>query len=132
MSEQPVSITIGGKTHTFSVNDEAAIKDLAWQDRKQLIGLLEKIKQAEYIKKTEPPADANTQLPSVNVKPPNQPQSTTKTEDVTQLGQGDIDAMMSRLIIEEKKNQVQIPDKTTAIKWILLVTLIIIGLGALF
>lgn len=139
MSQQTIQITIDGKTHEFKVGDTQAIKDLAWQDRKQLIELLEHIKQAEYVKKSTAPTEPEEPLnqPVIAAKPTmqSQPKSNDPKMGIdaeVKPGQGDVDSIMSRLILEEKKHQTTIPDRGAAIKWILIAFGIIILIALLF
>ena len=149
MSE--IKITINGTTHTFNNGDEPSVKDMPWSDRKKLIDLLERIKQAEYIKKPElneqspdkqttsdgdqlkadqirqrlKQAKANkTNIPPKNVMPSLDPSIKASENDVSDL--------MNRLILEEKQHHKPVPDKSMVVKLFLVIFVVIILLAVLF
>lgn len=125
MDQSTISITINGKTHQLRLDDPEGIKSLPWEDRKQLIKVLEVIHQAEHVKK--PDSQAVTPIrPDIK---PDRPVANKKTATASSQ---DIDVLMSQLIIEDRKNQTPIPDRSVAIKWMLAIILVIIVLSLLF
>ena len=149
MPNNQITITINGVTHKFQTGDVDAMRDLPWSERKQLIELLENIKQAEYVQ-AEKPTELSTDA-GFNSNSSPIPQSLTKNT-ATQVNQSskppqfdavkldpeikasekDVDDLMTRLILEQKKKHQPIPDKSSVIKLLLLVFAIIIVLAAIF
>lgn len=126
-----IEITINGKTHSFNQGDDSTIKNMPWNDRKQLIEVLEQIKQVEYVDNKSP-----TKIkPSTSheITKTSNPASPTKgpieLDQAVKPGEGDVDSIMSRLILEQKSTQKPIPDKSAVIKWMLVVIGIIIAIA---
>jgi len=116
-----IEITINGKTHQFKAGDDRAIKNMPWSERKQLIEILEQIKQVEYVKSQPPVQQPNMSAPIVNEPVKSESVSPVKTYDKSiKPGHGDVDSIMNRLILEEKKHQSTIPEKGVVVKWMLL------------
>jgi len=149
MPNNQITITINGVTHKFQSGDVDAIRDLPWSERKQLIELLENIKQAEYVQAEQPTElsiDAGlnsssnaapqslskTTATQVNQssKPP-QPDP-VKLDPETKTSEKDVDDLMTRLILEQKQNHQPVPDKSSVVKLLLIVFAIIIALAAIF
>ena len=123
MSEK-ITITINDKTHHFDANDKAAMAQMDWQDRKQLIALLENIRQAEHITPTESeqtPATKQIKTPQPDIQPSRHQVQDASHQTIREgrQGEGDVDALMSRLIMQEQQNRTSIPDRGTVLKWML-------------
>lgn len=148
MTKNQITITINDKTHRFNVDDVEAIRALPWSERKQLIDLLENIKQAEYVKSadtnfsaTASPVSKNqpngTDQPIIStnkqqVIKPSKPASQTnaaKLDPEIKASEKDVDDLMTRLILEQKSSHRPVPEKAAVIKWVLLVFAVIIGLA---
>ena len=129
-----IEITINGKTHTFEAGDPNAIKDMPWQERKELIGILEQIKQVEYV--DNKPALEKQGLSILTtekqINPISSATATPAYDKAVKPGQGDVDSIMNRLIMEEKKHQSTVPDRGPVIKWMLAVIAVIMVLALLF
>jgi len=119
-----ITITINDKTHHFDADDKAAMAKMEWQDRKQLIALLENIRQAEHItanaaeQKSAPKNISPTQSNTQNREHSDQDASHQTIREGRQ-GEGDVDALMNRLIMQEQQNRTSIPDRGTVLKWML-------------
>ncbi len=153
MKESDVLVKINGKVHRLNKDNLQSIKTMAWEDRKQLIELLESIKQAEYVK-------ADSQQES-NIDAQNEHQevvktssiSRVKTSDAPRISKGlnngievskldpkikasdkDVDDLMARLILEQKQDShhQSVPDKSAVIKLLLIVFVVILALAMIF
>lgn len=144
MTKNQITITINDKTHRFNVDDVEAIRALPWSERKQLIDLLENIKQAEYVKtdKTTVPTHAAGFDSEQKVVPQSLSQSTTNNNPASaqrtasheldpeiKASDKDVDDLMTRLILEQKSSHRPVPEKAAVVKWMLLVFAVIIGLA---
>ncbi len=118
-----IEITINGKTHTFEEGDVSSIKSMSWNDRKKLIKVLEQVKQVEYIDKESPtkkvPVMAQKTINSVETD--SKPNLLNELDGAVKPGKGDVDSIMSRLILEQQSSQTPIPDKGVVIKWMLVI-----------
>ena len=144
MQNNLITITINGVTHEFQTGDVTAMRDLPWSERKQLIALLENIKQAEYIQAAEQSETNAGNNSSSDRAPQNQINNLTTqvnpTSEPHQLdpeiktSERDVDDLMARLILEQKQNNKHqpVPDKSSVIKLLLVVFAIIIALAVIF
>ena len=134
--EQPkITFIINDKTYSLTANDVRAIRDIPGADRQQLILLLEAIKQQDILARAAVQnAVDRAKIPSE--LPVNRPASgdvpghtAPKPE---RLGSGDVDALMERLIMEEKRDKK--PGLTTQdlVKWVAGLTVAIILLVLIF
>lgn len=107
--EQPtITFIINGATYSLSASNAEAIRNIPKTDRQQLMTLLEAVKHQEILSLAAvQKAVDSARLPSRSAlkadeagSPVNY--SNTKPE---RLGSGDVDALMARLIQEEKRNQ---------------------------
>jgi hypothetical protein len=130
MDQTDISISINGKTHRIDIKDPEGIRQIPWEDRKHMIAVLDAIRQAEHVKQPSQP-DIRAVAP---IKTANQTtgQTTRKPEAAAHNKPEDIDVLMSQLIIEDRKNQTQIPDRVVVIKWMLLIFAVIVLLSLLF
>ncbi len=119
--EQPtITIILNGNTYRFSASDTKAIKNLPKSDRQQLIALLETVKREEQVSEAAVEQAVNkikipAQVPFKKSNPANVSNGTTAKPE--RLGSGDVDALMSRLIQEEKQNQKPGLTTATIYKW---------------
>ena len=151
MEKDQITITINDKTHQFKAGDVDAMRDLPWPERKQLIDLLENIKQAEYVKSADANFSPTTSPGSKNqsygsdqainsttkqqvIKPPTPASQTNaaKLDPAIKASDKDVDDLMNRLILEQKGSHQPVPDRSTVIKLLLLVFAIIIALALIF
>ncbi len=148
-NESDITITIAGKTHHFSQGDFEWFKSLPWSERKQLIELLENIKQAEYVKKPTESDDAvikhQPDSKTINSEAGNHVSSrmpmgkhSSKVHDeagfdsTVKKSDQDVDDLMQRLIIQEKQHHKPIPDKSAVMKLILGVFVVVFILAVVF
>jgi|GEM_PF-1375603 len=159
MNETDILIKINGKVHRIIKGDTQAIKKMPWKDRKQLVELLEEIKQAEFIKpkNTDGTSSDASLEPSSSVSdiPSNKSRDTAtkisqstidsihstdskhkpqKLDPQVKSSEKDVDDLMARLILEQKQNNhhQSVPDKSSVIKLLLIVFVIIIALAVIF
>jgi hypothetical protein len=110
MEQSRITFVINGNTYSLDAGDSAAIRKMSAQDRRELIKLLEAIKQQEGL----PPVALPGAQDRAQISPMSSPASRTYTTPITaadrsssRMGSGDIDAMMARLIAEEKRGRKQ-------------------------
>ncbi len=145
-----ITIIIEGKTHHFNQGDTESFKSLPWSERKQLIELLEGIKQAEYIKQPAgPQVDDTREKESVSrtingsavqagldPNPINHQQAGNPADagfDASvKKSDKDVDDLMQRLIIQEKQHHKPIPDKSTVMKLLVGMFVVIFVLAVMF
>ncbi len=153
MKESDVLVKINGKVHRLNKENPNSIKNMAWEDRKQLIELLENIKQAEYIKadnqheskigaQFEQAQEAKTQsIPQVKrINQPSLKRDVSSAKDAPKLdpkvkaSDKDVDDLMARLILEQKQENSHqpVPDKSAVIKLLLIVFVVIVVLAVIF
>ena len=108
MEQQKITVVIGNKTYNFHPGDTQAIREIPSTERQQLIALLEAVKQQENLADIavrdaiERARNLSPMAPGTisGRAPPEHP--ATKPE---RLGSGDVDALMARLVMEEKNNR---------------------------
>ncbi len=120
--EQPsITFILNGNTYSLCASDAESIRKIPSDVRQQLISLLEAIKREDKL------AQAAVQQALNKAKNPNQFEAksvrTKSTLDSAspkpdRLGSGDVDALMARLIMEEKQNQKPGLSKGTLYKWL--------------
>lgn len=148
MQNSEITITVNGKTHQFKAGDLAAFKSIPWSERKQLIDLLESIKQAEFVQADNKPTHEVTldstfnqnsptdstavrqhvRKPSPNDQftPKGTPLHNPQLDPQIKASEQDVNDLMHRLIVEQKKHHKSIPDKSIVIKLLLAVFVVII------
>lgn len=146
-SSKEIVITINGQTHRFQADDLHAIKAMPWEDRKQLIGLLDTIRQAEFVAAADAEvhtpaghrAESTTGQPTEKAPPqansaaqrPIQTQS-SKMDPQADFRSQNPDDLMQQLIMQEKQHSRSIPDRMTVVKYMLAVIVVIILVSMLF
>ena len=99
MQKNEIIFIVNGTRYTLSASDVSAINRIAEPDRAALIALLEAIRAHEgHSTKT---IDAALAPEPVKIAP----QSNTQIPKAERLGRGDVDALMAKLAMEEKRNQ---------------------------
>ena len=134
--EQPkITFIIDSKTYSLRANDAKAIRDIPSADRQQLILLLDAIKRQDTL--AQAAVQHAVDMAQVSTKTPlNGPENggtlDHKAPKPERLGSGDIDALMARLIMEEKSDKK--PGLTTQdlVKWVAGLTVAIILLVLIF
>ncbi|WP_154224052.1 hypothetical protein [Marinicella rhabdoformis] len=135
MSENKVTIVLSGKRFDLNLNDKASIQEMPWKDRKQLISLLETIKEAEHIKpKAEDKIQPDNHVANINSEPATTPPPTTavKLDPEVKPSEADIDSMMERFVMEGQKDRPKIPDKSSIYKFLLIIMAVLLGVALIF
>jgi hypothetical protein len=134
--EQPkITFIIDSKTYSLRANDAKAIRDIPSADRQQLILLLEAVKQQDAL--AQAAVQNAVDRVQISTKTPlNGPENGStldhKAPKPERLGSGDIDALMARLIMEEKRDKKPGPTTQDLAKWVAGLTVAIILLVLIF
>ena len=102
MKSPAITFIVGGKTYNLSAGDSAAIKAISTDDRQQLITLLEAIKHQDTLSKAA--VQKAVDYVSTPLHGAGRPIA-DKAPKPERLGSGDADALMARLIMEEKRDK---------------------------
>ncbi len=112
MEKQPTTFILNGNTYRLLPTDSDAIRQIPKADRQQLIELLEAIQQQDRLSQAavQQAATKTSQTAAITTAKTNPASATTATTPTQQtpperLGEGDIDDLMTRLIMEEKGNK---------------------------
>jgi hypothetical protein len=125
MKQPKITFTINGAVYSLSASDTDAIRKIPPGDRQHLIALLEQVKYQESLSlaavqqavdKARLHSRAAAGIPAAGVQP-----GQVKGH-AERLGSGDIDALMARLVLEEKRSRKPAPTKRGVYK--------VIGVGA--
>ena len=109
MQQPAITIIINENSYTLSTTDAEAIKGIPASDRQTLIALLESVKQQDAL------------IQTTNQRPTSSPQTDIQDDQLNgteRMGEGDIDALMARLIMEEKSRQKPGLTKQSMYKWV--------------
>jgi len=108
MDEPRITFIIDGNTYSLRSSDTGAIREIPSADRKQLIALLESVKQQDILAQTAV-EQAVTRATHPSHSPPNEQVQSRPPGDPAikpeRLGSGDVDAIMARLIMEEENSR---------------------------
>jgi len=135
MEQSPVTIVINGSTYTLNANDADAIQQIPRAERQKLITLLEAIQQHDRtaISSEQPISTDLEEVWEDSIKHATQAPTLDQQDNSAQAaGGGDIDALMARLIMEERANQKEVPTRQSLYKIIGGVTIVIIVLILVF
>lgn len=143
--KKPILIRINDKTYKLNPNNLSSLKAMPWEARKELINLLEQVKQAEYVKPQKQPADdepkskhdASAVISTEVKRPETKPVIASKQQKPTldksvKPSDSDVDDIMNRLILEQKSTHQTVPDKSSVYKWFLILFIVIVLLAMLF
>lgn len=122
MNADKITFVINGNTYSISANDPKAISSIKAPDKKALLTLLESLKQQQAVIEQR----ANQQLAQaaiassagISTIKPNATVLSNKPQKAERLGRGDADALMAKLIMEERAKQKSIPNQSSFYKWI--------------
>ncbi len=120
--EQPkITFIMNGETYRLRASDAKSIRDIPGADRQQLIALLEAIKLQDVLSRTAVQNAVDSVKVSTTtplIRPENGGAPDHQAPKPERLGSGDIDALMARLVIEEKRDAK--PGLTTQglVKWV--------------
>ncbi len=125
-----IGITINGKTHQLSADNIEAMKQIPWPERKELIQLLDAIKQAEHVTKAKQSVEdkpVRQTITPINkmVKP------LPKLDQEVKKSSADVDDIMNQLIIQQQQKS-SVPDKQDVYKWFLIVFVLIVVVAMIF
>lgn len=128
MKQPPIIVIVNKKPYTFSANDTEVIRSIPSADRQQLITLLEAIKQQENqsqasVQQAAAMASATSTLASTAAGAGNSPIPQAMNRE--RLHNGDADALMAQLIMEENLNKKPTLTKRSIYKWTAIVALIV-------
>jgi hypothetical protein len=108
MKQPIITFIINGTTYSLCASDTEAMRKIPSVDRQHLITLLEQVKSQEKLSaavvqqamdKAKFYTRDATSVPDAGVQPDH------KAIKPERLGSGDIDALMARLVLEEKRNR---------------------------
>jgi hypothetical protein len=130
--EQPeITVVINGKAYSLGAGDAEAIGAIPPTERQQLIALLEAVKEQELR------ANEVTHRALEKAQPASQvAQGAGQLEHrqirAERLGSGDVDALMSRLVMEESRDRRSVPTRQSLYKWIAVFAVVVIVLILVF
>jgi hypothetical protein len=135
MKQPKITFTINGAVYSLSAGDTDAIRKIPPDDRQHLIALLEQVKYQESLSaaavqhavdRARLHSRASTGAPTAGIP---LGQQTGKAE---RLGSGDIDALMARLVLEEKRTRKPAPTKSGVYKVIGVCAVLAVLLALMF
>lgn len=110
-----ITFVIKDNTYSIDAADEAAIRNIPVEDRRHLINLLEAVKRQHSLSL----ARVSNVLDKTTISPVSIPGKTAAAAhnpsaaiNPTRLGSGDIDALMARLAVEEKRTRKPVVTRT--------------------
>jgi len=124
MSQSGITFVVNGNAYSLRPDDVAAVGAIPAADRRQLIALLETVKDAErtanrVVEGSRRGVAGADPLDMGHIKP-------------ERLGAGDADALMARLVMEENRHKKPIPTGKGLYKWIAVFAVVVIFLIAVF
>lgn len=132
MSDDQVTIVLANKRFDINLRDKASIQAMPWKDRKQLIDLLETIKQAEHIKRQVQTPKEESKVKTVQQIHTQDLNTKPQLDPAIKPSEADIDSMMERFVMEGQKDRPKIPDKNSIYKWLIIVLAAILLLAIVF
>jgi len=122
MNQPPVIVIINKKPYTLNTVDNESLQQIPAEDRRQLVTLLEKLKQLDApVQSTSRPKTLSSEsLQAVMTDPVNQAVNSGR------LHSGDADAVMAQLIMEDKLNKKPPLTKHVIHKWLAVVMTVIV------
>lgn len=127
MNDTNITIVIAGNTYTLRSGDLKSLRNMPAQDRDQLIDLLEALKAQR--EKTERLVQNALAKNTVNRASARGASNANQTAPAERLGKGDVDAIMARLIAEEKQRQKPGLKRATIYKFAAAIIVIIVLLS---
>jgi len=134
MENKPITFVINGNTYNLRSTDAEGIRKMPTPDRRELISLLEAIKEQDQLALAAIERRINKAKISAQPTSPTTIPSPGQTlgEDSKRLGRGDVDNLMAKLMIEEKRNQKSLPTKNSFYKWMAIFIAVIVLLLLIF
>lgn len=134
--EQPeITFIINGNTYRVCASRPETLRNLPSADRQQLIRLLEKIKlEDQKAKAAVQQALVKAKMPSGQARktPTNAGAGAKNNPKPERLGSGDVDALMAKLILEEKQHQKPTITKQSIYKWLAVFIVVFLVLMFIF
>ncbi|WP_395376345.1 hypothetical protein [Marinicella sp. W31] len=130
MQDQKITFIVNGKVYKVDTNDRTSMQKIARVDRLQLIHALESLKNVEATDQSTVAQAKPTIQPKPNPvsktvsKPATKPIASTNPTHRT--GKGDADVLMQQLIMQQKNQNTELPDKNTVYKWFLIFFVVLV------
>ena len=108
MDQPAITFILNEKTYSLRATDSHAIRQIPSDDRQQLISLLEAVKQQDTLAQQavdQAVTRAKSGYQAGNGSPTAGDPSAPPRANPERLGSGDVDALMARLVMEEKLSQ---------------------------
>jgi hypothetical protein len=135
MQQPTITFILNDKTYRLCATDSHTMRELPAADREQLITLLEALKQQDLLARQaveQAVARAKTGQTTAAGESTTGTQPQQKTLKPERLGSGDVDALMARLVMEEKSSQKPTLTKQGLYKFIAWAAALIILLTFIF
>ena len=120
MQQQNITFIVNGQVYKVDTNNRKSMQKIAAADRLQLIHALETLKNMDA---TEHQAQPELKTPPV---PQMQTSAAQNNPRPHRTGSGDADLMMQQLIMEQKQQHKEIPDRNVIYKWFLIIFAVIL------
>ena len=118
MNQQPITVIVNGNTYNLSAINVDSLGAISNEDRKQLIALLEAVKQQETVTQVVTATES--------IRYSTDPASGFDGVNPERLRQGDVDSQVAQLMIEERNRQKPALTTHTLYKWVGGVAVVII------
>lgn len=125
MQNSSVTVVIANKTYILRTDDPKSLRDIPANDRDQLIAVLEALK-AQREKSERLAQEALARSSGSHMVARGAIHKNQNTQPVDRIGKGDVDAIMTRLIAEEKQQRKPGLKPTTIYKCAAVVIVIIV------
>ena len=109
--QQPITFVISGRTYRLDPGMGDAIKAMPAEDRGQLLRLLEAVREQERLSRAAVDAAAASVLAGGGTT------GVGASPKPERLGSGDVDALMARLVMEERRNRKPPISRGSLYKW---------------
>lgn len=131
VNNSSIAVVIAGNTYVLRPDDPQGLRDMPANDRDQLIGLLEALKAQRN--NSQRAAQAALAGSADNTKAAQSAADATQgIQPGERLGEGDIDTIMARLIMEERQQRKQALTPATIYKFAAAIIVAIVLVGVLF
>ena len=133
MEPSTVTIILQGKTYSLKLSDPESIRKIPGAERRQLISVLKEIEiQDKLAENAIRAATEKTSAPTHAKDVASNVIADRQEARPERLGAGDVDELMARLIMEERKNQKPPLTPKTFYKWMVIILLVIVALIYIF
>ncbi len=136
MENKPITFVINGNAYSLCATDTEAIRKIPTVDRQELISLLDAVKKQDELALAA--LERRINKAKISAQAAN-PASVAKTstgqtlgEEARRLGGGDVDNLMAKLMLEEKRNQKALPTKDSLYKWMAIFIAVVVLLFLIF